>query len=268
MQTRVSSIAAHRRSHDCPVRRELPSSGMGRWGVGAATLSIGFLTACTDATQIPQHYVVMEAQAAANEQARASSPAESTAASADANPVAANPDAAAAGTERQPDASSANKDLSLTGESSSSGRADVTSPPPTPASPPATAIKSEDASRIRESTFDDLKFDMQTGATFKRTMLTPQIEQLFGRRIRIRGYILPALRSKGLKQFVLVRDNMECCFGPGAALYDCILVTMAAGKGIEYTIRPVAVEGVLEFSEHAIAGETLAIYAMRGETVQ
>ena len=65
--------------------------------------------------------------------------------------------------------------------------------------------------------------------------------------IRIRGYILPSFQQSGLTQFVLVRDNMECCFGPGAALFDCIVVQMAEGKTAEYTIRPVAVEGEFRF---------------------
>lgn len=121
---------------------------------------------------------------------------------------------------------------------------------------------------FRETTFDDLKFDMEIGAEFDRALLTPQVESLFGQQIRIRGYILPTLRKRGLKQFVLVRDNMECCFGPGAALYDCILVTMQEGKTAEFTIRPVAVEGVFDFEQHAPLGPTLAIYKMTAESVE
>ena len=100
-------------------------------------------------------------------------------------------------------------------------------------------------------------------------MLTPKIEQLFGKKIRIRGYIFPTLRQRGLKQFVLVRDNLECCFGPGAALYDCILVRMQASKTTEYTIRPVAVKGILRFEEFlGPEGKHLAIFCLDGEEVK
>jgi hypothetical protein len=137
---------------------------------------------------------------------------------------------------------------------------------------PASASSSVPASAaggaFRETTFDDLKFDMEIGSEFDPTLLTPQVESLFGQKIRIRGYILPTLRKRGLKQFVLVRDNMECCFGPGAALYDCILVTMQEGKTAEFTIRPVAVEGVFDFEQHAPLGPTLAIYKMTAESVE
>ena len=50
-------------------------------------------------------------------------------------------------------------------------------------------------------------------------MLTPAVKKLTGKPIRIRGYILPSFQQAGIKQFVLVRDNMQCCFGPGQAAY-------------------------------------------------
>jgi hypothetical protein len=126
-----------------------------------------------------------------------------------------------------------------------------------------------DARGIMESTFDDLKFEMDKAAKFERSMLTPKVESLFGKRIRIRGYMFPTPQSRGIKQFVLVRDNMECCFGPGAALYDCVLVTMDEGNAVEYSIRPIAVEGQFRLDElKGPDGRALAIYQMKGETVK
>ncbi len=122
---------------------------------------------------------------------------------------------------------------------------------------------------IVDSTFDDIKFEMEKTDAFRRSMLTPQVEELLGRQIRIRGYMFPTLKKRGLKQFVLVRDNLECCFGPGAALFDCILVHMNEGKTAEYSIRPVAVEGTLRLEE--IIGPDqrhLAIYRLDGDEVE
>jgi hypothetical protein len=124
-------------------------------------------------------------------------------------------------------------------------------------------------SKIQSVTFDHIKFKMKKGGLFKRSMLTESIEKLHGKPIKIRGYILPAFRQKGITQFVLVRDNLECCFGPGAALYDCILVDMAPGKTTSYTVRPVAVTGV--FSIHELKGpdgKHLAIYRLVGREVK
>src|SRR3954447_6184541 len=122
--------------------------------------------------------------------------------------------------------------------------------------------------RSYDKTFDDLRFDMAVGAPFHRSMLTKQVEALNGQKIRIRGYILPTPQKRGVRQFVLVRDNQECCFGPGAALYDCILVEMKPGTTASFTIRPVTVDGTFEIHEFVIDGKHLAIYRMAAESAQ
>jgi hypothetical protein len=123
--------------------------------------------------------------------------------------------------------------------------------------------------RPYDKTFDDLRFDIKPGDPFERAMLPPKIVAMEGQRIRIRGYILPAAQQRGIKTFVLVRDNQECCFGPGAALYDCILVEMVPGKTVEFSIWPVAVEGTFGINEvKGPDGTHLAIYRIEGEEVR
>lgn len=117
-------------------------------------------------------------------------------------------------------------------------------------------------------TFDDIKFDIEPDAPFKRDMLPQAIEDLNGQKISIGGYMLPSFQQRDIKQFVLVRDNMECCFGPGAALYDCILIEMD-GRGVDFTVRPVVVEGVFTIKEYKDdSGKHLAIYHMQGTGVR
>jgi hypothetical protein len=133
----------------------------------------------------------------------------------------------------------------------------------------ASNANAADKARPKDVTFDDIKFDIKKDGKFKREMLTKKIEDLSGSSIKIRGYILPSFQQKGIKQFVLVRDNMECCFGPGAALYDCILVEMAPGKSASFTVRPVSVEGKFVISEFiGPDGKHLAIYRMVGKEVK
>ena len=122
--------------------------------------------------------------------------------------------------------------------------------------------------REYDKTFDDLRFDMQIGKPFRREMLSDAIEALDGRHFRIRGFILPTAQKRGIKQFVLVRDNQECCFGAGAALFDCILVEMQEGQTAEYSIRPVAVSGTFAIREFVVDGRHMAIYHIDGESVK
>jgi hypothetical protein len=125
------------------------------------------------------------------------------------------------------------------------------------------------AGAIREISFDDIKFDMEKGAPFTRDLLPERVTALERERVRIRGYILPSFQQTGLAQFVLVRDNMECCFGPGAALYDCVVVRMQPGKTTNFSIRPVAVAGTFRLEElRGPDGKHLAIYALEGEEVR
>jgi hypothetical protein len=148
-------------------------------------------------------------------------------------------------------------------------------PPPaaTPSSRPREAaaprVRFAAAGAPREITFDDIKLDMEKGAPFTPDLLPERVTALDGTRVRVRGYILPSFQQSGLTQFVLVRDNLECCFGPGAALHDCIVVRMLPGRVADFSIRPVAVAGTFRLDElKGPDGKHLAIYALEGEEVR
>jgi hypothetical protein len=144
------------------------------------------------------------------------------------------------------------------------------SPPPMATTKGVPRARMVSNSQPLETTFDDVKFDMELNDSFKRSLLTPKIEDLFGQRIRIRGYMYPTLKRKGLTAFVLVRDNLECCFGPGAALFDCMRVQMHPDKMATYTaVRPITVEGVFKFDEFTdLDGTTRAIYMLEQASVE
>jgi hypothetical protein len=122
---------------------------------------------------------------------------------------------------------------------------------------------------VKEVTFDTVKLDLKKGDPYDPQVLTDAVKELDGREIRIRGYILPSFQQSGIKQFVLVRDNMECCFGPGALLHDCILVEMIAPATATFTVRPISVEGTFSIREvKGPDGRHLAIYHLDGKEVK
>jgi len=124
-------------------------------------------------------------------------------------------------------------------------------------------------SQLKDISFDDIKFDIAKDAPFKRDLLPKKIEALEGQLVRLRGYMLPSFQQSGIKKFVLVRDNMECCFGPGAAIYDCVIIEMQGSASASFSVRPMAVEGVFSVSEFkGPDGNHLAIYHIEGRSAK
>ncbi len=120
--------------------------------------------------------------------------------------------------------------------------------------------------------FDDLKFDIEVGGAYDPEMLTEEIRQLDGKVVKLRGYILPStlFRETNIDEFVLVRDNQECCFGPGAALYDCVVVNLINGVKTDFTTRPVTVTGTFHLKEYKYPDDSghFAIFNIRGTSVK
>lgn len=123
-----------------------------------------------------------------------------------------------------------------------------------------------------EITFDDLKFDIEPDAPFDSSMLTDEIRALDGKVVKLRGYILPStlFRETNIEEFVLVRDNMECCFGPGAALFDCVIVNLVDGVRTNFTTRPVTVTGKFRLKEYKYPDDSghFAVFNIQGTAVK
>jgi hypothetical protein len=122
---------------------------------------------------------------------------------------------------------------------------------------------------LRNITFDTVKLNMKKGDPFRSELLTPEVKKLDGNRVRIRGFILPPPQQNGLTRFVLVRDNMACCFGPGAAIYDSMIVQMKPGLSMDYSVQPIMVEGTFNIHEvDTPDGRCLSIYHMTADKAE
>ena len=119
---------------------------------------------------------------------------------------------------------------------------------------PSRAADVEDRSSRSTSTakgeinFDDLQFPIEKDQPFEDDLLTDDVRKLDDRDVTLRGYILPTtlFKNHDIDEFVLVRDNQECCFGPGAALFDCVIVKLQGGVTTDFVTRPVTVTGKFE----------------------
>lgn len=76
------------------------------------------------------------------------------------------------------------------------------------------------------------------------TGLHPDVQNLIGKKVMIKGYMYPSKTMDGIRQFVLCKDNDQCCFGGQPKTTDMILVRMNGDKTAYYKTGLVAVAGV------------------------
>jgi hypothetical protein len=125
-----------------------------------------------------------------------------------------------------------------------------------------------DRDQLVTITFDDLRVNMKEDQRFEPSMATDRVRELDGQRIRIRGFLFPAIfQQTGIDKFPLVM-NTECKFGPGGLAHHVILVEMVDGATTSYTMRPIAVTGRLTLAPwNGPDANTWALYHIAGERV-
>ena len=215
--------------------------------------------------------IVLSLTITATSQAAAQAPSESPKSSTEAaSAPPAPPDAKAA--RPAPDAKAARPALGAKAARDAALKAKKPLPEKTPEEKKADEAARASARARGEITFDDLKFDIEPDAPYAASMLTDSIRELDGKTIKLRGYILPStlFRETDIEEFVLVRDNQECCFGPGAALYDCVVVNMVGGAKTDFTTRPVTVTGKFVLKEYKYPDDSghFAIFNLQATAVK
>ncbi len=101
--------------------------------------------------------------------------------------------------------------------------------------------------------------------------LPADLEILDGKEVSIVGYMIPGEIIKGnVRDFMLVRDLMGCCFGGAPMPDEWLDVTMDPDAEAEYRpYMPMRVTGVMTLGgEQDEAGFALGIYRMTGDDVQ
>ena len=95
----------------------------------------------------------------------------------------------------------------------------------------------------------------------------PEVGPLIGTQVYLKGYMWQTRMTDGLKEFVFLKDNGECCFGGEPKPYDMMVVKMADGlttKALPNTL--VAVAGVLNANVNAGEGEP--VYTVEARLVE
>lgn len=96
--------------------------------------------------------------------------------------------------------------------------------------------------------------------------LHPDVMPLEGQKVFLKGFMWQTQKSEGLTEFVLLKDNGECCFGGKAQPYDMMLVKLQDGLTTRAYTGMVAVAGVL--TVNLKAGEDEAVYILEATRVE
>ncbi|MCA9218125.1 MAG: hypothetical protein KDB27_33875 [Planctomycetales bacterium] len=117
-----------------------------------------------------------------------------------------------------------------------------------------------DANGVVDITFDDLKLPIDKDMVFRPFMMTDRALALEGKKVRISGYMLADAETRGIKEFILLK-NLECKFGPGGQADHLINVNVEIEDGVVYRAEPVEVEGVLTINPFTgLDGNTWSIF--------
>jgi hypothetical protein len=69
--------------------------------------------------------------------------------------------------------------------------------------------------------------ELQPDAAEVGQVIPPSAADLEGKRVFIKGYVYPGREKDGIRQFLLVRDQGDCCFGGNPKITDRIQVTLS-----------------------------------------
>jgi len=64
-----------------------------------------------------------------------------------------------------------------------------------------------------------------------------------GRNVLLKGYMYPGKQQEGITQFLLVRDQGDCCFGGNPKITDRVLVQLDDPRGIGFSQRLTKIAG-------------------------
>lgn len=78
---------------------------------------------------------------------------------------------------------------------------------------------------------------LQPGEGEPANLIPESAVKMDGRDVLLKGYMYPGKQQRGIRQFLLVRDQGDCCFGGNPKITDRVLVQMADKQTIEYTPR-------------------------------
>lgn len=102
----------------------------------------------------------------------------------------------------------------------------------------------------------------------KKSQLPESVTRYHGKKVSIDGFMVPVDMDKdGVSSFVLVKDQMMCCYGATPALNEWVFVSLAKRAPVAMD-QPITVYGDLQVGEDVQDGEVISLYRMSGERIE
>jgi len=99
----------------------------------------------------------------------------------------------------------------------------------------------------------------------QKVRFPPEVAQLEGQAIYIKGYMYPTRQRFDISEFVLVKDTGQCCFGGQPKMTDMIIVKFENGMTVNHREQVlVGIGGVFRASVPARSEAGAAIYTIEG----
>jgi hypothetical protein len=103
-----------------------------------------------------------------------------------------------------------------------------------------------------------------------RSMIPQSIRSLDGKNVSVTGFMMPLDddNNGGTRKFILMRNQITCCFGGANRINEYVMVTMGSKSAPFVPNVPVKVEGTLAVGPQFEDGVLNGIYQMVGNEVR
>ena len=132
-----------------------------------------------------------------------------------------------------------------------------------PAAEPAKTDGYENVGFDRLAAFEYTPPESEAGV---KSQIPEKIKALDQKKVAVTGFMLPTKMDKGLvKEFLLVKDAMMCCYGAMPKVNEWIVVKMN-GAGVKPLMDlPITFEGKLRVGEMFENGYLTGVYLLEGD---
>jgi hypothetical protein len=112
--------------------------------------------------------------------------------------------------------------------------------------------------------------ELQSNAGRSELQAIANARQYDGKKIFIKGYTLPSVSGKNMKQFIIVPDRGTCCFGGDPKITDMILVTLEDPHRVDYSLFQRKLGGVFQVKGglRQVGKDKRVIYELQADYVK